>query len=562
MSKYGILNEGLVEEWKPRAYIPNGFLGGLPIAIFDESLQSSLVMSPLDNFVVASHYHDIAKDAQWYRSGIIGTIDKLEAGFVYRSALVWTHGGVNAAFQEWGQALRTFYPISSTRPIVKDRTVEYLSYWTDNGAYYYYNPTGSYEDTLNSVLTYLKEEDIPIGAIQIDSWFYYRGNHNGVLNWVAPPEVFPSGMPVLLDYNIPIVAHNRYWDVDNVYDKANGGKYEFIGTDGKHAVPTEQRFWDDLIANGTKWGLAVYEQDWIYRQMTYVDDLMADTELAKNWLHQMGKAATANEVTIQYCGQTTRHLLAAIEIPAVTHARASGDYGKLNQWSISDANMIIHALGILPFKDVFWSTSVQPGNPYEWADHKPVEACPEIEALVSSLSTGPVAFGDGIGEELFVSASLTQVIRFAVLLRLREQGSLDAFLHGQWKTVEAITTCCYTGHSPGRGNTSDSLRSFSCTTTDRLCLLQRAFRESGIPGVVMTTYTRIGAWRWDIVVGAIVLHKNVIAPQDRVDLTLADTSEAVVKFKRKNFSRVVPAVQRGSCVSHQVLDCRATPATR
>ena len=27
--------------------------------------------------------------------------------------------------------------------------------------------------------------------------------------------------------------------------------------------PTEQRFWDDLLYNSTKWGLFMYEQDWL-----------------------------------------------------------------------------------------------------------------------------------------------------------------------------------------------------------------------------------------------------------------------------------------------------------
>src|SRR3546814_5566945 len=78
-------------------------------------------------------------------------------------------------------------------------------------------------------------------------------------------------MDMLLEFDLPIVAHNRYWDVDNIYDVNNGGDYHFIGSDGKHSVPTEPRFWDDLMRNGTKWGLAVYEHDWIYRQMTYVE---------------------------------------------------------------------------------------------------------------------------------------------------------------------------------------------------------------------------------------------------------------------------------------------------
>ena len=29
------------------------------------------------------------------------------------------------------------------------------------------------------------------------------------------------------------------------------------------ALPQDQLFWDDLFANATKWGLEMYEQDWL-----------------------------------------------------------------------------------------------------------------------------------------------------------------------------------------------------------------------------------------------------------------------------------------------------------
>lgn len=41
---------------------------------------------------------------------------------------------------------------------------------------------------------------------------------------------------------------------------------------------------------------------------------------------QMGRAAETNGQTIQYCMSHVRHILQAVEIPAVTNARASGDY--------------------------------------------------------------------------------------------------------------------------------------------------------------------------------------------------------------------------------------------
>ena len=45
-------------------------------------------------------------------------------------------------------------------------------------------------------------------------------------------------------------------------------------------------------------------------------------------------------------------------------ARVSDDYSPGNsQWKIGISSMVAHGLGIAPFKDDFWTTSDQPGNP-------------------------------------------------------------------------------------------------------------------------------------------------------------------------------------------------------
>ena len=40
------------------------------------------------------------------------------------------------------------------------------------------------------------------------------------------------------------------------------GDYSAKG-DARMVVPLEQRFWDDLLSSSAKWGLKVYEQDWL-----------------------------------------------------------------------------------------------------------------------------------------------------------------------------------------------------------------------------------------------------------------------------------------------------------
>jgi hypothetical protein len=55
--------------------------------------------------------------------------------------------------------------------------------------------------------------------------------------------------------------------------------------------------------------------------------------------------------------------------------------------------MFADAIGIAPFKDVFWSTSIQPASPYGISAQ---EILPDREILIATLSTGPVSPGDAI----------------------------------------------------------------------------------------------------------------------------------------------------------------------
>jgi copper chaperone CopZ len=51
----------------------------------------------------------------------------------------------------------------------------------------------------------------------------------------------------------------------------------------------------------------------------------------------MGHGAAAEGMTIQYCMSHVRHILQSVEVPAVTNARASGDYHPV--WSQTDADL-------------------------------------------------------------------------------------------------------------------------------------------------------------------------------------------------------------------------------
>jgi hypothetical protein len=59
-------------------------------------------------------------------------------------------------------------------------------------------------------------------------------------------------------------------------------------------------------------------------------------------------------------------------------------------------SVLFDALGLAPSKDSYWSVSEEPGNPYEGTSMS-YEPYPEQQAVVTTLSAGPVATSDKNG---------------------------------------------------------------------------------------------------------------------------------------------------------------------
>ena len=94
------------------------------------------------------------------------------------------------------------------------RDCSIFSYWTDNGACYYYytGKYGDYEKVLVAVKEDADSKGLPFRYMQLDSWWYFKGIGDGVKNWTADPKVFPNGIQSVINKTgWPVVAHNRYW---------------------------------------------------------------------------------------------------------------------------------------------------------------------------------------------------------------------------------------------------------------------------------------------------------------------------------------------------------------
>jgi hypothetical protein len=73
-----------------------------------------------------------------------------------------------------------------------------LSYYTDTGAYYWYNtvPGKNYQDTLKDIKEWHVRAKLPVGIYELDSWWYFKSGgskaeHGGIKLWEPRPEIFP-----------------------------------------------------------------------------------------------------------------------------------------------------------------------------------------------------------------------------------------------------------------------------------------------------------------------------------------------------------------------------------
>ena len=90
-----------------------------------------------------------------------------------------------------------------------------------------------------------------------------------------------------------------------------------------------QTFWDWLFKLSKRWGLIVYEQDYMTAQFLGLNAFKENITAARTWLNLMGKAALKNGVAIQYCMATSRCSMQSLENSAVTQVRVIDNRYKL-----------------------------------------------------------------------------------------------------------------------------------------------------------------------------------------------------------------------------------------
>ncbi|XP_070576650.1 uncharacterized protein [Ptychodera flava] len=487
------LDDTKIGQWKEGAGNINFGLYGGPLAIFDKSL-NTVVISSFSEFMAGSM--QLMDGTINY--GLMGSITQIPADFNFQT-IVYYADGINKAIHGMGESLRKYY---GKQGALRDTAfaLNYIGYWTDGGAFYYYNtePGKNYEETMLDVKVYTDSAGIPYRYFQLDSFWYFKGDNGGCKNWTAMPDVFPHGMQYLYDkIDLPMSAHNRWWTATTDYAKVNGGRWNFIvEKDVGYAIPQDAEFWNYLMSTSREWGLILYEQDWLNNEFEHMHATLQNVSVGRNWLIQMGQGAAMNDITILYCMPMARHILQSVEIPSVVTVRASGDYKAGNdQWKIGISSILNHAVGLAPFKDTFWTTTDQPGNKYHAR-----EPYNELQAVVSTLSTGPVGPSDKI----------------------------------KYSNVSLIMRSCNTDGmllKPSRPATSIDLQ-----------ILQHSLGSGGPDGEVWSTYSDIASYRFGTLLWVNVETPYPITPQQagfgklpsNYAFSDRDPVKTLVKFDEEN----------------------------
>lgn len=373
--------------------------GGSPLILYDGSSASlpMVVLSPL-NFPKAQH---MASDTAWVGIGVKGSVQTIPRGWS-QLFLLSAGQGINAGMMAWGDRMLRFTGKPRAQ-LYQDITLSTIGFWTDNGGYYHYS-TGpaneTYEVTLPKVKAYHDSLGVPFRHWQFDSWFYPKdgpvgpgGGGGAVVNWTAMPSVFPSGMEAIQSkLQVPIVMHNRQWSPSSDYIK-HLPQFQWYSSP-EAAVPTDPRaFFSWFFQQQQGWGLSMYEQDWMCTEYDKVAALQTNITLGDQWLEGMAYGAGLSGRTVQYCMPYPHDILSASAFPAVTNARATGDYfHAVDQWAIGGTALFYWALGIIPFKDGFYSST----NKQTGGQTVGPETNPDREALMATLSGAMVGPMDGI----------------------------------------------------------------------------------------------------------------------------------------------------------------------
>lgn len=421
---------------------------GWPL-VLGSSDGGALLVAPLDNF----HDQVVGLNGGTIRCGWNGDLDSVPQGFRTDLAVI-AGDGPRECIDTWGELL--LHRAGTTRPgRWADALASRPSYWTDNGAAYWYRtePGHDVAGSIVAAVEDLRTNGVPIDAVQLDSWFYPHEElrpfdtdewivpPSALTAWEERPDVLPDGIRALRDHlgNPPLVTHIRHLSA-----KADIATELPVYVDGPYAAPATSQIYERWLDQCLAWGVETFEHDWLVEVFFGVRGLRERPGRARRWQEGIDRAARERGITLQWCMATPADFAQTTSLTQVTSVRTCGDHGYIatagQLWAwFCTTNTLARALGLMPFKDVFR------------ADPDVSGSNGEPEALLSALSTGPVGLGDRVGRmdpELAMRTCRADglLIKPDVPIAAVDESMLGAPAFAP----EVLVAECYTDHPAGR----------------------------------------------------------------------------------------------------------------
>lgn len=356
--------------------------GDSPWVYFDGSA-NTFIISAASHFMNAS----TAQSGSGIVSGIQSDITTLPAGFETTTVLV-ADTGINKAYEDWGLALLGF---TGKKPVANDSTPVLAKFgiWNDNGSFYSYKtePGKNYETTLKDEKAYYEEGGIPVGYIQLDSWWYPKGaaqswsdSQSGIYKFEAHKDVFPNGLAAFQQATkVGLITHARWIDTASPYRS----QYKFSAD-----VIIDPAYWKDRAAYLKSCGVTTYEQDWLAYRGSPLTNNLTDQDA---YLDNMAAAMAEVGIDMQYCMIRGRQVMQSTKYANLTNGRVSDDRFDRKWWrTYFYGTRLAWSVRIWPWTDNFRST-----------EHD--------NLLISSLSAGLFGASDEIGKADF--AAIKRAVR-------------------------------------------------------------------------------------------------------------------------------------------------------
>ncbi len=361
--------------------------------LFFDNKDNAFILSPASDFIVSKMYGNGEDNIA---SGLNDNLANLPKNFSHQSLLVMEKGIANA-WADWGDCLRNIY--NRIRPANDaDKLLKYYGYWTDNGADYYYNydTTKGYANTLIDLTKRYQEEGIPLGYMQLDSWWYDKSvydpdghptadhknknlpygpwnRYGGTMSYTANKFLFPNGLTAFQnEIKLPFVVHARWIDPHSPYHQ----QYKISGY-----AAVDPAFWKNVANYLKDADVICYEQDWLNYIYDKSPAMATDLNIGNAFTDGMANSCKADGINLQYCMAEPRFFLQGVKYNNLTTIRTSDDRFEHRKWNAFIYNaQLAYSLGIWPWCDVFKSDEM--GN-----------------MILANLSAGPVGTGDAIGKE-------------------------------------------------------------------------------------------------------------------------------------------------------------------